>query len=253
VLPDRLDTRLATSDPLLGAWTFLREPLAAETASRAGYDYVCIDAQHGLHDEHSVVTHLQAIATGGQAFPIVRVLWNEAGLIGRALDAGALGVIVPLINTVEDAQAVVHACRYPPAGNRSLGPIGAGARYGPRYVAEANDHVAPIPMIETSEALEQVDAIAAVPGVAALYVGPVDLSLSLGLPPRVDHEDELFDSALKRIVAACDAAGIIPAVHADPTLVAKRKAQGFRMITVGYDLQPMVGGLHEALATGRRG
>jgi len=243
---------LSTHDPLLGAWTFLREPLAAEVASRAGYDYVCIDGQHGIHDYASIVGQLTSIAAGGTALPVVRVPWNEPGFIGQVLDAGAGGVIVPMVNTVEQAEAVVRACRYAPVGARSLGPIGASTRYGPTYVSAANEFVTVIPMIETVEAVGNVEKIAATPGVDALYIGPADLSMTLGLPPAMDQDDPRFNDALLRVVAACQAAGIVPGIHSDPALVAKRRDQGFRMITIGYDLQPMIAGLHRALADGRQ-
>ena len=250
---DSLGSRLAARDPLLGAWTFLREPLAAEVASGAGYDYVCIDGQHGLHDYRTVGEQLTAIAAGGEALAIVRVPWNDAGYIGQVLDAGAGGVIVPMVNSPDEAAAVVRACRYAPHGARSFGPVGAGTRYGPSYLPAANDAIAVIPMIETVEAVESVEAIAATPGVDALYVGPADLSLTLGLPPAMDQDHDRFEHALHRVVAACQAAGIVPAIHSEPSLVPKRRSQGFRMITVGYDFQPMVAGLHKALKDARSG
>lgn len=250
--PDSLRTRLERADPLLGAWTFLREPMVAEAASQVGYDYVCVDGQHGLHGYDSLTAQLTAIKAGGSALPIARVLSDDAGLIGQCLDAGAMGVIVPMVNTAEQAAAVVSACRYAPVGTRSFGPIGAGSRYGPRYAATANERVAVLPMIETVEAVGNVDAIAATPGVDALYVGPADLSLTLGLPPAMDNEAAEFDDALAAIVAACRAHDVIPAIQAGAELVAKRVEQGFRMITIGYDLGPMMAGLRSALADGRR-
>lgn len=248
-LPSPLGAR--SNDLLLGAWTFLREPLLAEVASRAGYDYVCVDGQHGLHDYGSISAQLAAIVLGGSALPLVRVASNEPGVIGQMLDAGAMGIIVPMVNSPEEASAVVRACRYAPAGERSLGPVGAATRYGPTYVGEANGAVAVIPMIETVAALEAVEEIAAVDGVDALYVGPSDLSLSMGLQPGVDNDDPRFDAALRRIAAAATAAGVIPGVHAEAELVATRREQGFRMITIGYDLGPAVRALHAALAAGR--
>jgi 4-hydroxy-2-oxoheptanedioate aldolase len=252
VIPESLSARLSTHDPLLGGWISLREPLAAEVASGAGYDYVCIDGQHGLHSYASISAHLTAIAAGGTALPLVRVPWNEPGFLGQVLDAGAGGVIVPMVNTVEQAEAVVRACRYAPVGARSFGPLGAGTRYGAEYVARANEFVSVIPMIETVEAVENVDAIAATPGIDALYVGPADLSLTLGLQPAMDQDEARFDDALRRVVAACQAAGIVPGIHSEPALVAKRRSQGFRMITIGSDAQAMVAGLRRAVADGRR-
>ena len=251
MVPASLRSRLDHHDPLLGAWTFLTEPLAAEAASRAGYDYVCIDGQHGLHDYRSISAQLAAVAVGGGAMPIVRVPWNEQGFIGQVLDAGAMGVIVPMVNSPDEAAAVVRACRYAPAGERSFGPVVAASRFGASYVAEANTSIAVIPMIETVVGLENVEAIAAVEGIDALYVGPADLSLSMGLAPGVDNDDPRFDAALRRIAAACTANGVIPGVHAEPGLVAKRREQGFRMMTIGFDLGAMMRAFSVDLATGR--
>jgi len=181
---------------------------------------------------------LTAIETG-TSFPVARTTILDPGLIGRIIDAGALGVIVPMVNTVEQAEASVRACRYAPVGERSVGPMGAFARYGGRYFGIANDLVTVMPMIETVEAVENVEAIAAVPGVGALYVGPADLSVSMGFSMGMDQDDPAFDAALRRVVAACQANGVIPGIQAAPELVEKRREQGFTMITVGYDYQPM--------------
>lgn len=246
-----LRERSAERRPLLGAWTFLREPFAAEVAAQAGYDYVCVDAQHGLHDDASIAAQLTAIRAGGDALPLVRVLANEAGAIGRVLDAGALGVIVPMVNSAADAAAVVAAARYAPVGARSFGPIGAMTRYGADYAGRVDELVAVIPMVETVEAVADVEAIAATPGVDALYVGPSDLALTMGLAPGADQDDAEFDRALAAVVAACRAHDVIPAIHTEPELVAKRVAQGFTMMTIGFDWGSMVAGFRQALASGR--
>eukprot|EP01041_Mallomonas_annulata_P019616 gene19616-39036_t len=135
----------------LGAWIFLREALLSEAASKAGYDYVCVDLQHGLVGFEDLSTHLQAIALGSAA-PVVRVPWNEPGIVGKVLDGGAWGVICPMVNTAAEAKALVSYALYPPKGKRSNGPIRAGA-YGEAtpYQAMANDEVLIIPMIETQE------------------------------------------------------------------------------------------------------
>ena len=234
----------------LGAWLFLREPLVAEAASKAGYDYVCIDMQHGLQDYADAFAMLQGVAAG-PATPMVRVPFNEPGIIGRVLDAGALAVVIPLVNTPEDAAAAVAACRYPPLGTRSMGPVGAGTRHGSDYFGIANDHVACIPMIETRQAVERVEEILAVPGIDAIYVGPADLSISYGLPPRNDNPGDPFDAALTRVLAACGKAGVVPGIHADPGLAGKRGDAGFRMISVGYDLGNVMNGLRRDLSTSR--
>lgn len=229
----------------------LREPLAVEAASQAGYDYVCIDMQHGLQSFEHTVTMLTAMART-PATPIVRVPWDEPSTIGRVLDAGAYGVIIPMVNTAEQAVAAATACRYAPAGARSMGPVGVSARTGrENYFETANDKVLCIPMIETRQAVENVDEILSVPGIDAVYVGPADLSITYGLPPRMDQEDGAWNEALVRIQEACVRHGVIPGIHADASLAGKRKAGGFRMITVGFDFASVMAGIRADLKTAR--
>jgi len=206
----------------------------AEAAARAGFDYVCIDTQHGAIEYSDVVPMIQAILLGGSS-PIVRVPWNEQGIIGKMLDAGAHGVIVPMVNTVAEAEAVVNSVRYAPQGARSYGPTVAGVR-ADDYPAWSAANVAAIPMIETTQAIGNIDEILAVPGIDAVYVGPADLSITLGLPPRNNDGNPDFDDALATIVAACQKAGVVPGIHANGALVPKRHAAGFRMVTATSDL-----------------
>jgi 4-hydroxy-2-oxoheptanedioate aldolase len=234
----------------LGAWISLRDPLLAEVAATSGYDYVCIDMQHGMSDYTHVTTHLHAMART-PTVPIVRVPWNEQGIIGRVLDAGALGVIIPMVNSPEEARRAVDACRYAPHGTRSFGPLGASTRYGGGYAGTANDVVACIPMIETRQAVESVDEILAVPGIDAVYVGPADLSLTYGLRPAVDHDGDPFNGALATIVDACQRHGVVPGIHANAELAAKRHAAGFRMITVGLDASPATAALRADVTAAR--
>jgi 4-hydroxy-2-oxoheptanedioate aldolase len=238
--------------PALGAWMFLREPMTAEAAARIGYDYVVVDLQHGIASEPEALAMMQAAEAAG-AIPVARVSTNHPMAIGRALDAGALAVIVPMVNDAEGARSAVSASRYAPEGSRSYGPVAAVSRYSDDYARVANRTVACIVMIETVEALENLDEILAVPGVDAVYVGPVDLSLTLGLPPETDHDDARFTDAIDRILAACERHGVVPGIHADPTLAAKWTARGFRMITVGYDQFSVLSGLRGDLATARDG
>lgn len=233
----------------VGAWLFLREPLIAEAASLAGYDYVCIDMQHGLAGFDALPGMIQAIAVGPAA-PLVRVSANEPWILGRALDAGAMGVIVPMVNTPEEAARAVAACRYAPMGERSIGPIGASTRY-PGYVRTANEKVLCIVMIETAQAVERIDEILAVPGIDAAYVGPADLGLTLGLPPGVDHADARFQAALGAVVGACERHGVVPGVHANAGLAGARHSAGFRFVTVSYDLAPVMASLGADLKASR--
>ncbi|MDQ1426163.1 MAG: 4-hydroxy-2-oxoheptanedioate aldolase [Acidimicrobiaceae bacterium] len=221
----------------LGAWISLREPFLAEIAATSGYDYVCIDMQHGLSDYDDVVGMLQAMARTPTA-PVVRVPWNEQGIIGRVLDAGALGVIIPMVNTPDEARRAVEACRYAPAGSRSFGPLAVAARYGSDYMGRPNDVVACIPMIETKQAVEAIDDILAVPGIDAVYIGPADLSITYGLAPGIDNPDQSFVGALETVVASCLRHGVVPGIHSSAELAAKRHAGGFRLITVGFDAAP---------------
>jgi 4-hydroxy-2-oxoheptanedioate aldolase len=247
---DALKMKWRNGDTTLGAWIAMREPLLIEQIASSGYDYVCIDMQHGLSGIGDVVAGLQAMATG-TATPLVRVPWNEPGIIGRVLDLGALGVIIPMVNTRAEAEAAVAACRYAPHGGRSMGPIAAGARYGSTYFGVANDHVACIPMIETRQAIQNLDEILAVPGIDAVYVGPADLSISYGLPPGTDQEDASWNDAIRAVVDKCRMRGITPGIHSNAAVSPKRHQQGFRMITVTSDMLAAMGGLRSDLAAVR--
>ena len=236
--------------PALGAWMFLREPMTAEAAARAGYDYVVVDLQHGIAAESEALAMIQAAEAAG-AIPVARVATNHPMTIGRALDLGALAVIIPMVNDAESARQAVDACRYAPQGSRSYGPVAAISRYTEEYARTANETVACIVMIETKEAVDQLDEILAVPGIDGVYVGPVDLSLTLGLPPSPDHEDERFTSAIGKILAACDRHGIVAGIHASAALAPKWRRAGFRLITVGYDQESVLRGLRGDLALAR--
>ena len=235
--------------PTFGAWLSSPSAASAETSARVGFDYVCCDNQHGAVDYAATVGMIQGILLGGSR-PVARVPWNEPGIIGKVLDAGAEGVIVPMVNSVAEAEAVVRASRYPPKGERSFGPVLAGIRTTD-YQAGANDRVAVIPMIETVHALRNIDDILAVPGVDAIYVGPADLSLSLGHPPGNNDTEATFTDALATIVAACRRAGVVPGIHASGALAERRLEQGFRMITVSADLVAMRARMSDELAQSR--
>jgi 4-hydroxy-2-oxoheptanedioate aldolase len=235
--------------PTMGAWLTLPTTVSAEAAGRTGFDYVCVDTQHGANDYQGAVAMIQAVLFGGSR-AVVRVPWNEPGIIGKMLDAGAEGVIVPMVNTVSEAEAVVHACRYPPLGSRSHGPVMAGMRRGD-YAATANARVAVIPMIETREALDNIDDVLAVEGIDAIYVGPADLSLSLGLPPGNNDDRAEFTEALEVIAGACKRAGVTAGIHSTGALAARRLELGFRMITVAGDLLAMRTQLGSELAAAR--
>jgi 4-hydroxy-2-oxoheptanedioate aldolase len=245
-----LRERWAGGDATLGAWLAIPSAVVAESTARAGFDYVCADLQHGALDYADSVGLFQAVLVAGST-PIARVPWNEPGVIGKVLDAGAEAVIVPMVNSGEQAAAVVQAARYPPVGARSYGPTVAGARRSD-YAATANDVIAVIPMIETVEALHHLDDILSVPGVDAVYVGPADLSLSLGLPPGNNDDADSFREALDTIVAGCRRHGIVPGIHSTGALTPRRLEQGFTMVTVTSDTVALRLGLAAEIARARR-
>lgn len=244
-----LRQRWADGDRVIGGWLSIPATLSAEVMARAGFDYVCVDTQHGAVEYQATVELIRAIEHGG-SIPIVRVPWNEPGIIGKMLDAGAEGVIIPMVNTVEQAEAAVRACRYAPDGSRSFGPT-LGRIRRDDYVDWARDNVAVIPMIETREAVDNLPDILAVPGIDAVYVGPADLSLTLGLPPANNDGEAPFDEAYATIVAACTEAGVVPGCHASGPLTPRRFAQGFRMVTATSDQLAVADGAQIALDAAR--
>ncbi len=237
------------NDATFGAWLSVPSSYSAELVAHAGFDWVCIDMQHGVIDYQVAVTMLQAISTTDTT-PIVRVPWNEPSIIGRMLDAGAMGVIVPMVNSVDEARAAVAACRYAPLGIRSYGPTRAALYAGPDYFDHANEEVACIPMIETRQALAQVDDILSVPGIDAVYVGPIDMSLTLGLPPRMDNGGE-FEAARIAIAQAGARHGVTAGIHGNASLAARHLAAGYRMVTVYHDVVALASAAAADLRTAR--
>lgn len=230
-----------------GLWISTPNSVGAERLGALGADYIVVDLQHGLLDYRDALAILAAMQ-GSSSVPLVRVGWNSPSEIGKVLDAGAMGVIVPMVNTAEQARAAVGACRYAPDGERSFGPARAASALGPEYFPEANTEILCIPMIETTEAVANLEAILEVPGIDAIYVGPADLSLTLGLPPAGDHDNTGFQAVLDSIVARCAHAGTPAGIHANPSIATKRLKQGFTMVTVTTDLLAMLAGASAALA-----
>jgi len=246
--------RVRNRERIVGYWIVLDAPVATERVSRTGYDYVALDAQHGLIGYSAMLNGLMAIEAGGSAVGLVRVEANNATPIGRALDAGAAGVIVPLVDTADDAARAVSAAKYPPLGIRSYGPMRSGLRVGP-VPAVANDSTLVFAMIETPDGLANVEAIAATPGLDGLYIGPSDLALAIGAAfpgdPAVQTE---FDAALVRVREAAEAAGIIAAIHtANGDIAAQRLAEGFTVVTIASDLTHLEAIASSHLATARAG
>lgn len=236
-----------------GIWSMMPDAFGAELIVGAGYDYVCVDGQHGLADFSEMVSIFQAVEASG-ATPLVRVLSNDAGAIGRVLDAGALGVVVPLVNNAEEAARAVAACRYPPEGVRSYGPVRAAEvidAEGPEGLAE---EVLCIVMVETREGLEKVEEIAATPGLDGIYVGPADLALSLGLAPTLEITEKEHLEAIHRIREACQRHGVTCGIHCGSGEWARKHAEaGFDMVTVTMDTKLLADAARRELEIARGG
>ena len=235
-----LRARVEAGGPAIGLWASIPSPLTAEAAALAGPDYVVADQQHGVLDPTTLMAMLQAIAGAGSA-PLVRVARNEPFAIGQALDLGAQGVIVPMVESGEEAARAVAACRYAPDGIRSFGALRAGAGERPLCLV----------MIETRAGLERAAEIAATQGLDGIYVGPSDLALSLGLPPTLRLEHPPVLEALALVHAACADAGVVAGVHCLAAEDVPAQAERFVMVTAGGDTMLLQGALAAALRTAR--
>ncbi len=245
--------RWSNGKGIINGWLAIPSGFAAEVMAQAGWDSITVDIQHGVQDYQSMLACFQGIQPHGVP-PLVRVPWNEPGIIGKVLDAGAQGVICPMINTRAQAEAFVSACRYPPLGTRSFGPIRAGiyGHAGPGFTARANAEVLVIPMIETREAIDNLDAILDVKGVDAVYVGPNDLALSLGLAPSTDSDEPELLAVFEQIIAATAKRGQMAGIHCSTAqYAARRQKMGFRFTTIMNDSGLLLVAARAAVATAR--
>jgi len=243
---NRLREIWAAGKPAIGGWCNMPGGFSAELMAAQGWDAVTIDTQHGLIGYSEMLAMLQGISTS-EATPLVRVSWNQPGEIMRALDAGAYGIICPMVNDAAECAAFVQACRYPPDGYRSSGPTRAVVYGGPDYLAKANGEMLALAMVETAQGLANVDAIAATPGLDAIYIGPSDLSLALGGPPGQDQDAPMLMAAFDTILAACRKAGIKAGVHTASVAYAQKMiGRGFDLATAGSDVRYINAGRREA-------
>ena len=237
----------------VNGWLAIPSSFAAETMAHQGYDTLTVDMQHGVIDYQVMVAMLQALSTT-PVVPIVRVPWLEAGALMKALDAGAYGLICPMVNTREDAQRLVAWTRYAPQGTRSYGPIRALLYGGADYLQHANDAIVRFAMIETAQALDNLDDILSVEGLDAIYIGPADLSLALGCTPAFDAVDPKVAQAIDHILARATAHGVMAGIHnGSPGFALERVAKGFRFVTVGSDAGLMATGARQIVAAMRAG
>ena len=250
--------RVRGRERLLGYWVALDAPPATERLAATGYDLVVLDAQHGLLDDRGVLAGLMAVDAAASvpgapgAVGVVRVAANDPTPIGRALDAGAAGVVVPLVSSAAEAAEAVRAARYPPDGTRSFGPLRASLRVGPAP-AESNASVVVLMMVETAGGLAEAAEIAATSGVDGLFVGPNDLRLALGAPTPDDPAfDDLLEAALVAVREACAAAGVAAGIFTTSgEQAAQRLAEGFTFVCVSGDLAHLEQAARDELAVAR--
>ena len=217
----------------VNGWLSMPNTISAEITARQDFDSITIDLQHGLNDYQAALGMLQALEVGN-ATPMARVPWLEPGIIMKLLDAGALGIICPMINTPEDAQNLVRYASYAPRGARSFGPTRAVMAHGADYASKANGEVVTFAMIETVQAMHNLDAIVATPDLSGVYIGPSDLSLSMGHTPKLDQDEPPVVEAIKTILAAAKKAGIRAGIHCISTDYARKMIKlGFDLVTIG--------------------
>ncbi|UCH16433.1 MAG: 2,4-dihydroxyhept-2-ene-1,7-dioic acid aldolase [Burkholderiales bacterium] len=244
---NRLRTLWQADQTAVNGWLAIPSAFSAEVMAHQGWDSLTIDMQHGVIDYQAMVGMLQAISAT-PTVPVVRVPWLEPGILMKALDAGAYGLICPMINTREDAQRLVAYTNYAPRGTRSFGPIRALLYGGADYPQRANETIVRFAMIETRQALDNLDAILSVEGLDAVYIGPSDLSLSLGCRPVFDDVDPPVAQAIDHILERARAHGVVAGVHNGVPEVARARAQkGFRFVTLSSDARLMAAGAQQML------
>lgn len=249
IRPNRIRRLIGAGSAAINGWLALPCAFSAEVMAHQGWDSLTIDMQHGVIDYNDLAPMMAAISTT-ETVPLVRAPWLEPGILGKILDAGAYGVICPMIESAADVEAFVAATSYPPRGRRSMGPIRAAYYAGASYAAHANETILRFAMIETAAAYAALDAILGVPGLDAIYIGPNDLALALGRQPRLDHEDAEMLRVITDIGRRTRAAGKIAGIHNGAAAYAGRMiAAGFNFVTVGSDVTHLVEGSRRALST----
>ncbi len=252
-MANKLKARIAAGKANVNAWLAIPSGFSAEVMAQCGWDSVTVDIQHGVQDYQSMVQCFQAM----QAHPItplVRVPWNEPGIIGKCLDGGAMGVICPMVNNAAEARQLADACLYPPKGKRSNGPIRA-AMYGEAssYQTTANDEILVIAMIETQAGIDNIDEILSVPGICGIYIGPSDMGFSLGLIPILDREEPLILGIYEKLLASCKRHGKFAGIHNGTAAYAARMiGMGFRFVTIANDSGLMARAAREAVTATRK-
>lgn len=249
---NRVRTIWQQGGTVMNGWLGIASSYVAEIMAHEAFDSVTVDLQHGMVDFQAAVGMLQAISTKPEVTPLARVPWNDPAIIMKLLDAGAYGIVCPMINNREQAERFAGAMRYAPQGYRSFGPPRGLLYGGPDYAAQANGTVIAFAMIETAEAMGNLDAIMSTPGIDAIYVGPNDLSISLGYPPSADPKEPVVVEAMHAICAAAKRNGVAPGIHCASGDMAKRmSAAGFRFCTIANDARLLAAEAKNQLAIAR--
>jgi 4-hydroxy-2-oxoheptanedioate aldolase len=240
---NKLKELFKAGKPIINSWLAIPSSFSAEIMANQGWDSVTIDMQHGLIDYSNAINMLQAISTTDTT-PLARVNWNEPGQIMKILDAGCYGVICPMVSNRKEAENFVQACQYPPKGYRSFGPIRASIYGGGDYAKHADSEILKLAMIETKEALEKLDEILDTPNLDGIYIGPADLSLSVGEEPGFDKpEDSKAFSEISRVLEAAKKRNLLAGIHnGTPEYAQKMIDKGFNLVTVGSDSRYITSG-----------
>ena len=252
-MSNKLKQRLKAGKAAVNGWLAIPSGFSAEVMAQCGWDSVTVDLQHGVQDYQSMVQCFQAMQAH-PVTPLVRVPWNEPGIIGKALDGGAMGIICPMVSTPDEATQLADASLYPPAGKRSNGPIRA-AMYGEAsdYQKTANDEVLVIPMIETQQAIDNIGAILDTPGISGIYIGPSDLGFSLGLVPILDREEPQILGIYEMLLRETAKRGLFAGLHnATAAYAARMIGMGFRFVTIANDSGLMARAAREAVNATRK-
>ncbi|ATN37046.1 2,4-dihydroxyhept-2-ene-1,7-dioic acid aldolase (plasmid) [Rhizobium sp. ACO-34A] len=243
----------ANGGEVVTGWLGIPSSISAELMAQQGWDAVTIDLQHGATDYVDAVPMLQAISTT-DATPFVRVPWNDPAIIGKVLDAGAYGVICPMVNTAEEADAFVKACRYFPKGGRSVGPLRASLYAGSDYFQHANDTVVTMAMIESEQAVKNLEEILKTPNLDAIFVGPSDLAVTMGEAPGFDPRYPAVYEAIEYIAAKCKEAGVIPGIHCGSVAYGRdMRAMGYRFMAYLSDFRMLQMAVSRSLGAFRSG
>ena len=228
--------RVSNRELVIGTWLNLGSSMTAEIAAQAGFDWVVLDLEHGAGDHESLLHQLHAVSAT-PTVPLVRVAWNEAPRFKRVLDLGASGVVVPYVTSADEARQAVAAMRYPPKGIRGVASLNRACDFGAQfsqYFASANDNLLTVVQVETEATLDAVEGIAAIEGVDVLFVGPMDLSVSMGIPVQYDHAR--FRDALAKVAGACRSAGKAAGILLGrPEQIRDTLAAGFTFVGLGSD------------------